>query len=224
MGVKLAVEVSDAAKRWELFEEPISAAGSPPRVKPDREATVRPEDYQAIVERLLFSTDRSPTAGEVDQSVLTASKSTIRLPVLRGVADLGAGPAALLAEGPNSDWEWTQPGERVGGYVLERIERNALVLSRDGRTMSVATADLRESSRGVTPSRAFSRRAPPTRADSARSVSSTGRYRIGSEFRPGRFVADPSDGAVDGTEYEDYIRRVRTTPFGAQHWWERREP
>ena len=63
------------------------------------------------------------------------------------------------------------------------------------------------------------------RLDSGSSKSVSTKYYIGPPLsgQAGRRSADPSDGVADGTESDGYTRRVRQTPFGAQHWWEKKQ-
>ena len=148
--------------------------------------------------------------------------------MLSGIANLGEGPAALLAAQAGAKARWVAAGEQVGAYRLEAIQGDRLTFSFRGRQVSVSAKDLQDESR---------RRAARPRAAGPRPVARipTGsgalggarpgraRYRIGAEFRPGRFAADATDGAPDGTVYEGYVRRIRQSPFGAQHWWEKQE-
>lgn len=208
-----------AASRHEIFSTP---ATSPSAVQVPAEPlarALRPTAYSAISSKNLFSAERgslprstSRPAGQVPADPL---------PVLSGIANLGDGPAALLAAQAGARARWIAAGEQVGGYRLEAIQEDRLTFSIRGRRVSVSAKDLQDESR---------RRAARPVARIPTSASALGgarpsraRYRIGAEFRPGRFAADATDGAPDGTVYEGYVRRIRQSPFGAQHWWEKQE-
>ena len=215
-----------AASRHEVFSTPASSP-SAGQVPPEPLArAVRPAAYSAISSKNPFSAKRGslPRSPSRPARQLPADP----LPVLSGIANLGDGPAALLAAQAGSKARWVAAGEQVGGYRLEAIQGDRLTFSFGGRRVSVSAKDLQDESR---------RRAARPRAASprpvARNPASTGvlsgtrpsrtRFRIGAEFRPGRFAADATDGAADGTVYEGYVRRIRQSPFGEQHWWEKQE-
>ncbi len=222
------LDYREAAARHDIFE--TSLVGSAPASRADMPAAepARADAYRTVADRLLFSADRTAAVQAVARG--TAGSTADALPVLNGIADLGEGPSALLAERPGMRARWVRPGEAVGPFLLESIGRDSLVLSRNGRRIEATATELRNpasraararqlgarSGQAFTPVRAVTRQ-PPARP-------AGGRYRIGTEFRPGRFAADASDGAVDGTEYNGYVRRVQQSPFGAQHWWEKQEP
>ncbi len=225
------VEYSRAAARSRLFEaEPLQTetpAASSARAAP----RVRASDYAAIGTQLLFSPDRHADIEAVVRD--GAAPSAEPLPVLLGIANVGDGPVALLESAPGERPQWIASGEEIGDYLLRSIDLDALVFERDGRRIEAAPSDLQERRRrGSVGTRAGSgsvpRRPAATSGGSRRALSGPaavgGVYRIGAEFRPGRFAADASDGVADGTEYRGYVRRVRESPFGAQHWWEKREP
>ena len=217
-----AIGFRQSAARHAIF-----ALGSVPiEVPADTAVTaaprVRASDYAPLAARLFFGAE----SGRVDDSLVeeAASLSPYRdpLPVLYGIADLGAGPSALLAAVPARRAEWVSPGE---------IGEDRLVFTRGGSRFEATPTELRvaggrrsssaATGRGVRSQapRPVSRPAPVPRAQPSRNG-----YRIGTEFRPGRFTADAQDGAVDGTVYQGHVRRVRSTPFGEQHWWEKTGP
>ena len=222
------MDYREAAGRHGIFETgPAGSAPAPPADVPAA-APAQAEAYRAIADRLLFSADRNAAVRAVARDA--GASPADALPVLRGIADLGEGPSALLAERPGMRAQWVRPGEPVGPYLLESIAGDSLVLSRNGRRIETTAAELRNPVSRSTRARQLGvRTGPPSTPVRATARLSTarpadGRYRIGTEFRPGRFAADASDGAVDGTEYNGYVRRVQQTPFGAQHWWEKQEP
>lgn len=184
-------------------------------------------EFTEIAESMLFKPGRG-TAFQVS-STQTVQPPSVALPRLFGVADLGNGPAALLAARPGMRAEWVRPGQPVGEFVLRSVSSDALVFLRSGRVVTATPEELRNPERTVT-------RAVPSKRVNAPSTPATrvgnepaagrppgGRFRVGAEFRPGRFAADPNDGATDGTTSGGFVRRVHQSPFGAQHWWEREE-
>lgn len=224
-------DYSRAAARSGLFETVPLHTQDPSSTLHSATRTVRASDYTSIARQLLFSPDRhAGVEAIVGDSALSSAEP---LPVLLGIANLGEGPVALLESDSGERPQWTKPGEEIGGYVLRSIGPESLVLERHGRRIEVTPSELQERRRrGTGRPRAQSRNTgPPAVATSgnsrrARSGSAAigGVYRIGPEFRPGRFAADASDGVAEGTEYRGYVRRVRESPFGKQHWWEKREP
>ncbi|MCY4534297.1 MAG: hypothetical protein OXB91_02960 [Bryobacterales bacterium] len=215
-----------AASRHEIFSTPAtppSAVQVPAEPLP---RAVRPTAYSAISSKNLFSAKRgslprstSRQAGQVPADPL---------PVLSGIANLGDGPAALLAAQAGARARWVGAGEQVGGYRLEAIQGDRLTFSFRGQRVIASAKDLQDESRwrAGRPRAAGPRpvgRIPTSASALGGARPSRARYRIGAEFRPGRFAADATDGAPDGTVYEGYVRRVRQSPFGAQHWWEKQE-
>ena len=143
--------------------------------------------------------------------------------MLSGIANLGDGPAALLAAQAGAKARWVAAGEQVGGYRLEAIQGDRLTFSLRGRRVIVSANDLQDEGRRRAAGPRPMGRIPASASALGGARPSRARYRIGAEFRPGRFAADATDGAPDGTVYEGYVRRVRQSPFGAQHWWEKQE-
>lgn len=184
-------------------------------------------EFTEIAESMLFRPGRG-TAVRVS-STQTAQPPIVALPRLFGVADLGDGPAALLAARPGMRAEWVRPGQPVGEFVLRSVRSDALVFLRSGSVFTATPDELRNPERTATravPSNRVNAPSPPaTRIGDEPPASRPpgGGYRVGTEFRPGRFAADPNDGATDGTTSGGYVRRVHHSPFGAQHWWEREE-
>lgn len=190
-----------------------------------------PGDYFDDVMRLFGQTPSGDPGGELTPGAVGTDAPP--LPWLYGIADLGSGPSALLSPGPGERAQWIAPGQEVGVFRLQEVSSTQLVFTFRGQRMAVPPASLRKGGQtfqtartvparnspgGQSAERASRREAPvrpPTRA---------GRYRVGAEFRPGRFGADAGDGATEGTLSEGFVRRVRQTPFGEQHWWERVSP
>ena len=214
------VQNRSARERNGIFQESQKESHTAPSIENVQATSVRASDYSDIANQFLFTPDRN-SAIEI---LVRDSSETISLPILHGVANLGNGPVALLATHSGEKPQWTLPGEMIGNYVLESIGPDELVFEKDGRRIETAREDLLKDNRRRTVP--ISSRTPVSRSSNRTSAlsspsSAPGIYRIGQEFRPGRFTADETDGADDGTRYQGYIRRVRTTPFGKQHWWEK---
>ena len=214
------------AARHEIFAS--DAASQDPNQAPAEPlaAAVRPSAYSTISRRDLFSATRGARSRSTPSAA--GQRPADPLPVLSGIADLGNGPTALLAGRTGEKPRWVSTGENVGGYRLEAIQGDRLTFSFRGHRVSVSAKDLQSENRrqAVRPraaSPSSSTRIPNRSSSSGIARPGRGRYRIGAEFRPGRFGADATDGAIDGTVYEGYVRRVRQSPFGAQHWWEKQE-
>ena len=227
----VAAQYRASASRDLIFDsEPVRRDFVPVPRSPAAEP-VQVADYTSSADRLFFSGERATGSSSPASRPIANQSPPAPLPLLFGIADLGDGPAALLASEPGRRARWISPGQSVGGYLLREIRDSKLVFVRGGRRVVASTAELRAGRSGVSrrrpgavdpsprPARATARRNTPARMATARSG-----YRIGTEFRPGRFAADASDGAQDGTVFEGYVRRVRRTPFGEQHWWEKRDP
>ena len=215
-----------AAGRHEIFDTALASPGVDQRPAEPLARAVRSTAYSVISSKNVFSAKRGTLARSTSRPIGQVRADP--LPVLSGIANLGDGPAALLAAQAGAKPRWVAAGEQVGGYRLEAIQGDRLTFSFRGRQVSVSAKELQDASRR----RAARPRAPSDRpvvrmpADAGALGSprpSRGRYRIGAEFRTGRFGADATDGAPDGTVYEGYVRRIRQSPFGAQHWWEKQE-
>ena len=220
------IDARQASARHGIFGSEIAIRASGQVSAEPLARAVRPSAYSAISERNLFTAERGTFRRSAPRS--SRQPPADPLPVLSGIVDLGDGPAALLAAGPEEKARWVAPGEDVGGYRLEAIQGDRLTLSFRGQRVSVSAKELQDEGRrrAARPRTASPRpvgRISSLSAAPSSSRPSRGRYRIGAEFRPGRFAADATDGAADGTVYGGYVRRVRQSPFGAQHWWEKQE-
>ena len=219
-------EVRAAAARAIIFQarqpEPDVTASATVTAVP----SLRSADYSSVWGQLfgsrLQAPDPRPPAGGPSMD------AGLDLPLLYGVADLGNGPAALLATGAGQRAQWTSPGQEIGGYRLQSIDQTKLVFTRGEMRFEASPSELRKSRRRPAAARTLQapahravREAQGSVATARRLPSGSGRFNIGAEFRPGRFAADAADGAADGIVYRGYVRRVRQTPFGSQHWWER---
>ena len=230
-GWEVAAQYRAFASRNLIFDSEPVRKDSLPVPRSPAPIPVRVADYKSSADRLFFIGQHAAGSGSPGSSPVLDRAPPAPLPFLFGIADLGDGPSALLASEPGRRGRWISPGQSVGGYLLREIRDTELVFVRGGQRVVASAADLRAGRPAVSrrqpaaigpspqPPRAVVRRNAPARLATARSG-----YRIGTEFRPGRFAADARDGARDGTVFEGYVRRVRTTPFGEQHWWEKRDP
>ena len=213
--------------RYDIFEGGAPQDGVPGLAEMSTPPALQAGDYTEIAESMLFTPGRG-TAVQVS-STQAVQPPRVALPRLFGIADLGDGPAALLAARPGMRAEWVRPGQPVGEFVLRSVSPDALVFVRSGSVVTATPEELRR------PERVVTRAVPSNRVDAPSQPATRvgteptarkppgGEYRVGAEFRPGRFAADPNDGATDGTSSGDYVRRVHQTPFGTQHWWERED-
>lgn len=220
----LWMEYRSAAARHEIFGASRPAPAAPAGDAAPSEFAAPPRGHAPVLASLFQ--DASPNSAPGPAGPAQDPSAFPQLPVLHGLADLGNGPSALLSTGRGDRAQWTAPGEFVGEYQLAAVSQTVLVFLRDGVRYETSPGELRQNSAPRSPVRPVSPRARQGRAGFERRVSirpapSGGRFRIGTEFRPGRFAADAGDGAVDGTRFEGFVRRVRRTPFGEQHWWER---
>lgn len=225
-GWAFLAQVNAAASRELIFETERPAPEIPASATRTMASPVRVGDYASVWGRLFGPRIQAPDSQPPPLVPYTNASS--ELPLLFGIADLGEGPTALLAPGAGQRARWTAPGQDVGGYRLQSISRTKLVFTRNGERFEASPTELRDPRRRAAAARplqaAASRPAAGTResvAPARQPASGSGRFRIGAEFRPGRFAADAGDGATDGVEFGGYVRRVRHTPFGSQHWWER---
>jgi hypothetical protein len=220
-----------SASRVRIFETEPVAKNIPASPAIPTAPPVYAADYVTISGRLFFVATRDARRGSSLERVEAVGAGPALLPVLFGIADLGEGPSALLAAAPGARARWISPGASIGGYLLREISDTELVFARGGRSFAFSPTELR-AGRVRLPARpagAVGVRRPQSprvsRAPVTARLSATRNgHRIGTEFRPGRFAADAGDGAGDGTVFEGYVRRVRETPFGEQHWWEKRDP
>lgn len=237
-GVVFYGQYESARQRYAVFDGADGMADLPAMPAAAEAPAVRAADYAAISQRLLLSRDRNPV---IEVIVPDEEVEQPELPLLRGVIDLGDGPLALLTPDDDTPPRWTGVGEKVGEYTLEAFAEDTLTLAWNGASIELLLSDLaavkfdererQRSERRRTVSRpsanremAASRsgRSAPSLA-AANAVVEKGKYTIGRQVTSGVYAADPTDGAPDGFEYKGYVRRVRVTPFGSQHWWQKKE-
>lgn len=223
----LAREFRTANLRYVIFEDGAQQNEVAGQAEASAPAALQAGDFSEIPESMLFRPGRGGAVGS--SSTQVTQQTSVALPRLFGVADLGDGPAALLAARPGTRAEWVRPGQPVGEFVLRSVSSDALVFLRSGSVVTATPEELRNperpGARAVPSNRASAPSSPATRVANAPTARRPpgGEYRVGAEFRPGRFAADPNDGATAGTRSGGYVRRVHQSPFGAQHWWERED-
>ena len=227
-----------ARQRYEIFDAAAETAEPPVMPAPAEAPAVRAVDYAPISQRLLLSRDRNP----VIEVIVPDERDVERPqpPLLGGVVDLGDGPLALMAPNAKTPPRWTGVGEKVGEYTLQAFAEDTLTLDWNGESIELQRSELaavkfdrreeRAASRKTAGSGSANRQAAASRSgESASNLTASsdavekGKYVIGRQLGSGGYAADANDGARDGVEYKGYVRRVRATPFGAQHWWEKKE-
>ncbi len=230
--LELNGRIREASERRDALLGVAEAKSTPPFPAPEPAADLRPADYRPIVDRLLFSADRNPVI-EVEEPVEEKVERPA-FPLLVGVVDLGDGPIAMMSETARDTPTPVAVGEKVGEFTFLAALNDRVTLEWSGRKFEVGRDELTGAAEGRSskskPSAKKSRPAArrPTKAassakvggDKAKSVSS--KHYVGPTFagRSDRRRADADDGVADGTESEGWVRRVRKTPFGSQHWWE----
>ncbi len=215
---------------------------APKLLAPAGRAVVDPSDYQPAIDRLLFARDRNPSV-EVVANEGGPEGHPLKLPILIGFAVLDdRGPRFLIAASSDDRPKWIDLGGNVGGFVIEGISGQSIVLQSEEGIVVVPLKALRNQSPPVMRStRQEDREALRPWVSSPGEAGGSGRfldtghnasqriggsYRIGAELQPGYYAADPEDVSPDGTAYErsdgsTYRKVVRHTPFGSQSWWEK---
>ncbi len=231
-------QYEQAEERFEIFDNSSGTVEPPTMPAPGDAPMVRAATYAPISQRLLFSQDRNP----VIEVIVPEEQVTQRpqVPLLAGVVDLGDGPLALMTADPDMSPRWTGVGEKVGEYTLQAVANETVTLEWNGETVELSQAELAavklgRAQRQASTSSPAARQAAAERARNetaartaknlagSNEIAAKGKYTIGKQLSSGGYSADPNDGATDGTEHKGYVRRVRATPFGSQHWWEKKE-
>ena len=222
----------EARQRYDIFERTGPGQGTPAFSRPAKPAAVRPSDYLAVVDRLLFSKDRNPIVTvEVPPPEVAARPD---LPRFIGLMDLGEGPIALLASDSKTTPTPVARGEKVGEFTFVEAQGDSIIFQWQDETIEVSQAELRGSpaqAAGASPNprrssaAARSRPASTARLDPQRQGQVGGQYNIGPELtgRPGVYGADPKDASPHGTEHADFVKTVKKTPFGTQSWWVKKQ-
>ena len=230
--VELVSRIREADDRRDALLGASDTKESPDFPASEQVARLRPADYRPIVDRLLFSPDRNPVI-EVEEPVEEKAERPT-FPLLVGVMDFGDGPIAMMSETARGTPLPVAVGEKVGEFTFLAALNDRITLEWSGRRFEVAHDELtgaEGSSAKPKPTarvqRSAAARRQPKAASStnlngekAKSVST--KHYVGPPLgvRDDRRAADPNDGVADGTASEGWVRRVRKTPFGSQHWWE----
>ena len=220
----------DARQRYDIFERTGSGQRTHAFSRPAKPAAVRPSDYLAVVDRLLFSKDRNPIVTvEVPPPEVAARPD---LPRFIGLMDLGDGPIALMASDSKAIPKPVARGEKVGEFTFVDAQGDSITFQWQDETIEVSQAELTGSpvqaaGTSLTPRGAAGRPQPGSsaRLDSQREGRVGGQHNIGPELvgRPGVYAADPKDSSPHGTEHEDFVKTVKKTPFGSQSWWVKKQ-
>ena len=228
---ELVRQVRGAQQRYALLLDPMPPKEAPAYPAPASPPRVRQRDYMPVVDRLLFSQDRNPVV-EVEVPAVEIEQRPA-LPLLVGLMDLGDGPIAMMAASAKGTPRPVTVGEKVGDFTFVAAQGETLTLEWNGQRFEATEAELNGAD-GAEPNpkrRVQARASEPrpaakssTRLGSDRSKSVSTKYYIGPPLsgQSGRRSADPTDGVPDGAESDGYTRRVRQTPFGSQHWWEKK--
>jgi hypothetical protein len=231
---ELMNSIKEADSRREAL---LGGAGDrkPPVFPASEEAPrLRPADFRPIVDRLLFSPDRNPVI-EVEEPIQERGNAARpAYPLLVGVMDFGDGPIAMLSETARGTPRPVSVGEKVGEFTFLTATEDGIVLEWSGRKFEVTEEELVGTTGGrVKPKTKAGIRAStsairstsavrPVNLSPKKTKSVSKKYYIGVPLsgQAGRRAADPNDGVPDGTTTNGWVRRVRKTPFGSQHWWE----
>ena len=221
----------DARQRYDIFEKTGSGQGTHAFSRPDKRAAMRPSDYIAVVDRLLFSKDRNPIVTVEVPPPAVADRPD--LPRFIGLMDLGDGPIALMASDAKATPKPVARGEKVGEFTFVEAQGDSITFQWQDETIEVSQAELRGSSDQATTGSQNPRQsaavrpqaASTARLDPQREGQVGGQYNIGPELagRPGVHSSDPKDTSRHGTEHEGFVKTVKKTPFGTQSWWTKKQ-
>ena len=228
---ELVSRIQEAGERREALLGAATAKESPEFPAREQAAKLRPADYRPIVDRLLFSPDRNPVI-EVEEPVEEKSDRPA-FPLLVGVMDLGDGPIAMMSETSRGNPRPVAVGEKVGEFTFLAAMEDHVTLEWSGRKFEVAHDELTGAEGNSakptaktrtqrTALRRSAKTATPANLSGEKAKSVSSKHYVGPPLtgQIGRRAADPNDGVADGTQSEGWVRRVRKTPFGSQHWWE----
>jgi hypothetical protein len=234
------IDYRRAADRYQILRPAAKAAPAPSGAAAEGPAPppVQSADYFDAAGKFLFSPDRNPTV------VIEPPKLKPRpeLPQVSGVMNIGGGPIALMAMGPNRPHKPFRVGDKVGEFELLDANSEQITLRWEGETIHALVADLLV--RAPAPAAAGGGVAPPSASSSsggggAGSGSSTllnpdtstsgrpGEAMIGSAVQTPTgtiYMSLPGDNAPAGTVYQGKRKVVRKGLFGAESWWEDIKP
>lgn len=217
-----------ADERYSMLET-LPAKEAPAYPAPEAPRPVRPGEYMPVVDRLLFSEDRNPIV-EVEEPPKPVVERP-ELPLLVGVMNLGEGPIAMMSATSGGAPRPVMVGEKVGEFTFLGASGDKVVLEWAGQKIEVGESELVGAAGSAPKAKPRAPRTSSARASSKTNLAGDKRKSISKEYyigaplsgQTGRRAADPTDGVADGTEANGWVRRVRQTPFGAQHWWEKKE-
>ena len=129
----------------EVVLQAPTVKSAPAQFAPSPLRTLSLDNYQEIVSRPLFWSERRPLA---DAAVETgpAAPGPFQF-VLRGVVKAAQDNHALLAKKGAADMVRVQPGDVIEGWRVEDIREDSVTFSRGGRRQQVSLADDRASGR-----------------------------------------------------------------------------
>ena len=231
---RFRVEYRRAQDRYGVLQAPHAPAPPPP-VPAQPPHPVQPAAYFDAAQKYLFSPDRNPNVVVEPPKV----KPRPALPVLFGVMNVGAGPIALMAVDPAAKHKSVRIGESIGEFKLTAAGGDEIVLEWEGEKIHAQVSDLlvkqtpqQTASAGggpgsgngtITGPAALN---PPGAANNNSTVlnpnARPGEFLVGGpiEGRPGTYYSPAGDSAPQGTVFQGRRKVVRSTPFGAQSWWE----
>ena len=231
--VELNGRIGEASGRYGILN-PSQPPREPPSFdSPQAPSKVRPGDHQSIVQRLLFSPDRSPDV-EVEPPPPPAPVVRPAFPLLVGVMELGEGPIALMAPDVETPATPVEVGERVGEYVFLGSAGDVITLEWKGEQLEAHHAEMKGGASDVPRGKRRARRgrrrgggdpfealAASTPVKRKEPEGLGGKYSIGKEIRPGVYNGDPKDDSPAGTVFQGLVKQVQNTPFGRKTWWEK---
>jgi hypothetical protein len=212
--------------RLQVFSDPRQPPEFPSPADP---TPTRAGNFMPIVDRLLFSADRN--ADIIIETVETEVASRPGLPHLAGLVDFGDGPSALMTADAGEPATWISVGGKIGAFVFEGVDGEEVKLSWNEEQFTVTKEQLNETPVAVRkppvrppPGPRGGRPTAATAANAAGDLAGVGQNsRIGPEMSPGVYRVVPGDDSPAGTEHEGFIKKTRSTPFGATAWWEKNE-
>ncbi len=231
VATELYSRASQARQRYDVFERTGPGQPAPARSRPAKPLAVRPSNYMAVVDRLLFSKDRNPIV-TVEVPVPEVADRP-GLPHFIGLMDLGEGPIALMAPDLKATPKPVARGEKVGEFTFVEARGDSIIFQWQDETIEVSQAELKGS-----PAQAADASSGPRRSGAARPQPGStarlgpqregqvgGQYNIGPELagRAGVYAADPKDASPHGTEQGNFVKTVKKTPFGSQSWWVKKQ-
>jgi len=213
-------------------QHPAPVAPLPPlaKVKP-----LDPPMYAAMVDRYLFSPDRSPVPIPDPPPPPPPVKPMPALPVAYGVMMWdGIPPTVVLGEPGRAGQKGYHPGDRIGQFTIVSVSNKEVVFEWDEGKKQVTARldDMLE--RGLTAAR-NNQAAPPTQPGAAsapptaptQQSSNLGNDNPGQPLGPGAEIPGqgihacaPGDSSPPGTVVNGLVKKVNTTPFGVTCRWE----